>query len=227
MVTDRRFYLGIMLALFAIVAGLFVWSYVYRSQTHFPSGTNPILSEPKPAPPTPILPPVRTSDPVRGSTDRNAVTIVEFADYSDVTSRAIEQSIQNVLRDQQIPTRLIWRDLPTPSDQPIGMTAAIAARCAGDQGKFWEMHDAIFQSTRLDLDALKLIAKQLYLDGGRFETCIVSGPHLMEMQREMAVLAAAHIDTAPTIFVSSTAYTGYLSADQLILALWKAQRAGQ
>jgi len=71
--------------------------------------------------------------------------------------------------------RLVYRDYPLPNhgDAP---KAAEAAHCAGDQGKYWEMHGQLFANQgKLKVEDLKAHARQIGLDGAKFDQCLESG----------------------------------------------------
>src|SRR5713226_4127786 len=72
--------------------------------------------------------------------------------------------------------RLVFRDFPIPNLHPLAPKAHEAARCAAEQGKFWEYHDVLFErSPRLAPADLKAYARELKLDGEAFDKCFDSG----------------------------------------------------
>jgi len=82
--------------------------------------------------------------PVRGSTPSWA-TLVEFGDFECPYCGAQEPILRQLLADHP-EVELVWKNLPLTSVHPHALAAAIAAECAVDQGRFWEMHDAIYQN---------------------------------------------------------------------------------
>ncbi|HTP53171.1 MAG TPA: thioredoxin domain-containing protein [Anaeromyxobacteraceae bacterium] len=87
-------------------------------------------------------PPVTSDAWVRGPSDA-WVTLVEFADYECPFCAAAEPTLEQLLQLYPGEVRLVFKNFPL-SIHPHAPAAAIAAECAGEQGKFWEMHDAIF-----------------------------------------------------------------------------------
>ena len=82
--------------------------------------------------------------PIRGS--KNAlVTIVEFSDYQCPFCGRVETTLNKILKEYKGQVRVVWRDLPLPF-HPCAKPAAIAARAAGQQGKYWQMHDKLFEN---------------------------------------------------------------------------------
>jgi len=87
---------------------------------------------------------IRTgSNPVRGDS-KASVTIVEFSDYQCSYCARSESTISQVLQQYQGKVKLYYRDFPLTNIHPFSEAAAEASRCAGEQGKFWEYHDMLF-----------------------------------------------------------------------------------
>ena len=209
----HRFLLWAVLGCFVLIAGVFIWSQVYEAQTHFLAGTHPRIDAPKTASPT--LPPLHPSDPSRGSKDTHAITIVEFADYDCLYCRLIQSELASAIQASKQPVRFIWRDLPIPNGRPDGLVAALAARCAGDQGKFWDLHDKLFQLTTLDLASIKNAAQTLSLEMGAFNSCITSGKYLSAIEQDVQDAKAHNINAAPTLFIGTDVISGYADANEL------------
>jgi len=105
--------------------------------------------------------------------DANApVTLVYFTDYYCTFCRKFEQTVLPDLRDQLVKSgrlRIVMRDLPLRYGSA---EAAQAARCAGEQGKYWEFHDALFSAQNfLATSLLPRIAVLVGLDSARFRDC--------------------------------------------------------
>ena len=109
--------------------------------------------------------------PQRGG-DNAAVTIVEYSDYQCPYCRAVESSLRRVLKKYGDQVRLVYMDFPLGFHQHA-MEAAIAARCADEQGQFWSYHDALIENpSGLSTVALKTTAAQLGLDPVSFDACL-------------------------------------------------------
>ena len=120
--------------------------------------------------------------PQRGS-DNAAVTIIEYSDFQCPFCRRAEASIRQVLKKYGDQVRLVYMDFPLSSHR-YAMDAAIAARCADEQGQFWAYHDALFENpSALAMPGLKNTAEQLGLDPLTFDRC------LEERKYENAILA--------------------------------------
>jgi protein-disulfide isomerase len=105
------------------------------------------------------------------------ITIVEFSDYQCPYCSKAEATVKDLLELEKYKgkLRLVYRDYPLPSHN-LAPKAAEAGHCAGDQGKYWEMHDRLFAAApKLELTDLKAYARELKLDEGRFTKCLDSG----------------------------------------------------
>jgi protein-disulfide isomerase len=80
--------------------------------------------------------------------------------------------------------RFLYRDYPRDPDGPA-MTAAIAARCAGDQGRYWDMHDRLFAG-RIEMDVLQAHARTIGLNQPAFAACLRDAPHRQAILQDKA-----------------------------------------
>ncbi len=112
--------------------------------------------------------------------EKNAkVTMIEFSDYQcPFCGRYFNQTLTQVM-DEYVKTgkvRYVFRDFPLESIHPLALKAAEGAHCAGEQGKYWEMHDRLFKNQQaLDAKELAGHALVLGLDVPKFQQCLDSG----------------------------------------------------
>jgi protein-disulfide isomerase len=96
------------------------------------------------------------------------VTVVVFDDYTCSTCAIFEQDLKDVLQIYPEEVKLVIKHYPN-SDYRIATEAAVAARAAHAQGKFWEFHQSLFKKqTSLDDNRIEIIARQLGLDMEKF-----------------------------------------------------------
>jgi protein-disulfide isomerase len=102
------------------------------------------------------------------------------------------------------------------SIHPLAAKAAIAAECAGQQGKFWEYADALFENQE-QINAKRFLhdlAERLNLDSSQFASC--QNSDMSGLVREESQKASAlEIDATPTLFIGGKRYTGLLTLDEL------------
>jgi len=117
---------------------------------------------------------------IRGRADA-PITLIEYSDFTCGYCAKFFQETWPRLQAKYIETgkvRFVYRDYPR-SDQGVGVEAAVAARCAGDQGRYWPMHDRLFSERgRLDSGAFKGYAKAIGLDQMAFGKCFDERRHL-------------------------------------------------
>lgn len=112
--------------------------------------------------------------------DKDArITMVEFSDFQcPYCGRYANQTLTKVL-DEYVKTgkvRYVFRNFPIEQIHPLALKAAEAARCASEQGKFWEAHDRFFKNQQaLDVKEMQSHAAAIGLDAREFEQCIESG----------------------------------------------------
>lgn len=116
--------------------------------------------------------------PSRGRADAPLV-LVEFSDYEcPFCIRHFQQTMPELDREY-ISTgklRYVFMDYPIDQLHPAALKAHEAARCGGEQGKFWEIHERLFSPAGTHgLDRLKALATEVGLDRGQFDTCLDSG----------------------------------------------------
>ncbi|MBV8544433.1 MAG: thioredoxin domain-containing protein [Acidobacteria bacterium] len=119
----------------------------------------------------PRLPVEAGSGPVRGPATA-PVTIVEYSDFECPYCGRASATVAEVLKKYPTQVRLVFHHFPLPIHRSAQL-AAKAASCAGEQGKFWEMHDMLFlNQSKLTAPDLVVHANSIGLDGARFTRCM-------------------------------------------------------
>ena len=114
-------------------------------------------------------------EPFRGS-EKARVTIVKFEDYQCPFCKQVQPTFNELLSRYNGKIRLVHKDLPLESLHPQARQAAEAARCAYEQGKFWEYHDNLYaHSPKASADNLKSYAKDVGLNVDSFDRCVRAG----------------------------------------------------
>jgi protein-disulfide isomerase len=136
------------------------------------------------------------------------VTLIEFTDYQcPFCGRHARDAFPQIDREyiETGKVKYILRDAPIESIHAQAFKAAEAARCAGEQDKYWEMHDRLFANQNsLGRDDLTLHAKAVGLDVKVFEDCIDSGKEAARIRKDLADSQAAGITGTPTFFLGMT-----------------------
>jgi protein-disulfide isomerase len=109
---------------------------------------------------------------------------------------------------------MVWHDFPWFGEE--SRTAAQAARCAGEQSRFWEYHAHLYERQRganrgaFSPDNLRAFASELPLDASAFGACLEQGADLPEIQREFAAARTAGITATPTFEINGQRVAGAL-----------------
>jgi protein-disulfide isomerase len=147
------------------------------------------------------------SAPSRGN-PKAPVTIVEFSDFQCpycVRARPTVSRVREVYGDQ---VRFVFRHFPLDFHAQA-QKAGEAAACAGDQGKFWEMHDLLWQNTaKLQVADLKAHAATLGLDGAAFAQCLDSGRFDGLVEGDLAAGQGYGVSGTPAFFVNGRPLVG-------------------
>lgn len=159
--------------------------------------------------------------------EKPALTIIEFSDYECPHCRAAHKSIRLIAGKLADQVRLVHRHLPLDMachpgiDRPFHARACLfaeAAECAGLQGRFWEMNDALFSMQERvkakDMDPVDL-AVRLGLDRRRFKHCLESHEAAPRVQADLRESMERRLDGTPTFIVGEKVFLGRLSEADL------------
>ncbi len=151
--------------------------------------------------------PVGPTDPIRGP-KTSPVEIVEFSDFQCPFCGRVTPVLKQVMDTYGDRVHLVFKDFPLPNhaDAP---KAAEAARCAGEQQKYWEMHDQLFANQQaLKVDALKQYAAKLGLDTTKFNECLDSGRYAAVIGNTAAEGQRIGIGSTPSLFINGRLLVG-------------------
>jgi protein-disulfide isomerase len=154
--------------------------------------------------------PTTENDEVRGN-PYAPVKIIAFSDYECDYCKDAEQTINSLLSLYPDQVSFVFRDFPISGIHVYAEKAAEASECAGEQGKFWEMHDKLFENQNaLTIQDLKQYAADLGLDTAAFNTCLDSGSMNQEVVSDRTDGLNAGVEGAPTFFINGKKLVGAL-----------------
>ncbi len=152
--------------------------------------------------------------PVRGASDA-WVTVVEFADFQCPYCGQAEPVLAQALATYGADLRLVFKHFPL-SFHERAIPAAIAAECARDQDRFWQMHDQLFaHQGALDDASLLSYAEQIGLDVGVWQACLGTQAPKDRIGADLALGASLGIGGTPTFAVNGVPVVGAVPFDQL------------
>jgi len=142
------------------------------------------------------------ASPVKGPADA-PVTIVEFSDFQCPPCGESRALIKQVLATYPKDVKLVYKTLPLASIHPNAVGAAKAAVAAGKQGKFWEMHDVLYENQdALDADKLPDYAARIGLDVERWKRDAASSEVQQQISADIREARDNGIDSTPTFIVN-------------------------
>lgn len=148
--------------------------------------------------------------PVRGPANAR-VTLVEFSDFQCPFCIAATPQIDELLKAYPSQVKLVFMQFPLDQHAQAGI-AAMAALAAHKQGKFWEMHDALFaQRGHLSPRGILTLAAGIGLDMKRFQADVNSPDIQRAVNREMSTGENIGVDSTPTLFVDGQRFNGPLT----------------
>jgi protein-disulfide isomerase len=165
---------------------------------------------------------------VRGP-DNAALTVIEYGDFQCPYCARAHLALTELgedLGEELGGIRLVFRHLPLVDFHPLAEHAAEAAEAAAAQGKFWDMHDALFeeQDEIGDEQDLQDLAESLGLDGARFRADIEGGQYRARVQADRVRAARDGAHRTPTFFINGVLHQGDSDFDSLERALSAARK---
>src|SRR6266404_6144446 len=133
------------------------------------------------------------------------VMIVEFSDYQCPYCHQVEPTVKEVLTKYGDKVSLSYRDFPLTQIHAQALIAAVASRCAEEQGKFWEYHDQLFTASKLEKDSLIEYARNLKLDDKQFESCLTSEKYKADIDKDAQEGKKAGVTGTPGFFINGVA----------------------
>jgi protein-disulfide isomerase len=137
------------------------------------------------------------------------IQIVEFSDFHCPFCKRVEPTIAEVLKKYDGKIRFVYKDFPLDSLHPQARAAAEAARCAGEQGKYWEFHGKVYAGAP-DASAatMQAYAKDVGLDATTFESCRSNRKYQAQVQADAAEGTKLGVNGTPGFFINGRFLSG-------------------
>ncbi len=144
------------------------------------------------------------------------VTLVEFSDFQCPYCARMQPALKQVKDTYGEKVRLVFRQFPLNSIHPQAQKAAEASLCANDQGRFWEMHDKLFETdTSLKPDDIRERATSLELNLEEFNQCMDSGKYAATVQQDVLDGVKAGVTGTPALFINGLSFSGSRSFEEI------------
>lgn len=134
-----------------------------------------------------------------------AIIVQEYSDFQCPACKAAAPEVKRLVETYGDSVRFEYHHYPLTQRHANAFSAALASECANDQGKFWEMHDKIFEKQdQLTKGNLKSMAGELGLDQPSFDACLDSRAHTDTVNADMERGNQLGVSGTPTFFVNGT-----------------------
>jgi protein-disulfide isomerase len=161
-------------------------------------------------------------DHIQGPADA-AVTLVEYGDYECPYCGAAYPIVKEVKAQMGEKLRFVFRNFPITTSHPHAEQAAEAAEAAGTQGKFWEMHDLLYENQRrLGDDDLRSYAAQLGLDLESFGSDLAEHVHAARVREDFMSGVRSGVNGTPTFYINGIRHDDSYELETLLAALEQA-----
>jgi protein-disulfide isomerase len=162
---------------------------------------------------------ISPSDHVRGS-PQATVTLIGYGDFSNPDCTQTYLTVKKIQKKMGSRLRYIFRSFPEPRKFADSEETAEAAECASDQGKFWEMHDRIFEQHCSSGEfQLARCAKELGLDVRQFRRGMQDHVHLAKVRAGRRAGVRRGVIQAPTFFINSRRHESSFGLKTLLPAV--------
>jgi protein-disulfide isomerase len=147
-------------------------------------------------------------DPAKGPAEA-PVMLVEFSDFQCPFCARVGPALKRVEDTYGDKVRIVFKDFPLLQIHPNAAKAAEAGACAADQGKFWPLHDKMFENqAKLAVPDLKQHAKDAGLDASAFDQCLDSGQKSAEWNQDLKDGESYGVNATPSVFVNGRLVAG-------------------
>jgi protein-disulfide isomerase len=139
--------------------------------------------------------------------------IVEFSDFACPYCKASHEAVREMGLKYKNDIKIIYRDFLGHNNS---LDLALAGRCAGEQNKFWAMHDKLFlNQDDISLSSLPILAQQIGVSTSTFNNCLKSQKYLAHIQADMAAAEKMKVTATPTWIINGYLVKGTLDRDGL------------
>jgi protein-disulfide isomerase len=151
------------------------------------------------------------------------VTLVEYGDYECPYCGAAYPIVKELQARLGEKLRFVFRNFPITTSHPHAQQAAEAAEAAASQGRFWEMHDVLYENQkRLRDPDLRAYAEQLGLDREKFDEDLAEHVHAARIREDFMSGVRSGVNGTPTFYINGSRHDDSYEADTLLAALQRA-----
>jgi len=148
------------------------------------------------------------------------VTLVEYGDYECPYCGDAHSLVTSIIRNMGSTLLFVFRNMPFNEVHPYAQFAAEAAEAAAAQGKFWDMHDAIYEhQSEFGSALVNKLARRLGLDMPRFDADMQTRQFRMRVKNDFMGGMRSGVASTPAFFINGKRYEGSVDERSLLIAL--------
>ena len=160
--------------------------------------------------------PVSSSDHIQGD-DKAPITLVEYGDYQCPYCGAAYPIVKRVQKHFGKKLSLVFRNFPLVQAHPMAQSAAETAEFAAAHGKFWEMHDAIYENQRsLSVEFLAELAEGLGLSGAALAKALETQQYAEKVRADFMSGVRSGVNGTPTFFINGHRHDAAFDYEDLV-----------
>lgn len=154
--------------------------------------------------------PIGDKDHVQGNLDTAKIVLVEYGDYQCPHCKHAFPLVKKFVEEYGDDIAFVFRNFPLTDSHEFAMSAATIAEASGNQGKFWEMHDLIYENQdQLSNEMLKECVKNLQLDFNKIENDINTGDIQDKIENDFEGGVRSGVNGTPSFFVNDQKWEDY------------------
>jgi len=163
-----------------------------------------------------LRPEVSKEDHMQGNVNA-AIELVEYGDYECPYCGQAYGYIKKIQKKFGNDLKFVFRNFPLYNMHPHAMHAAIAAEVAGEYGKFWEMHDILFENQNyLEDRNLLSYAEQLDIDSQKFEAAFKDSKYVEKIEDDLESGLRSGVNGTPSFFVNGQKFNGDYRSEEFL-----------
>lgn len=153
--------------------------------------------------------PIGSKDHIQGNLNTAKIVLVEYGDYQCPYCRQAFSLIKRFIEENKDNVAFVFRNFPSTDNHKYTTAAATIAEAAGKEGKFWEMHELIYNQNILNDEVLKECASVLQLDINKIETNAKTSEIQNKIKWDLEGGIRSGITTTPSFFVNNQKWEDY------------------
>jgi protein-disulfide isomerase len=163
--------------------------------------------------------PVTQHDHIRGPIDA-AITLVEYGDFQCPVCGAAHPIVEAVRAHFRHQMRFVFRHFPLTQMHPMAQPAAESAECADSHGRFWEMHDGIYENQdQLSLPLLFTLGDAVGISEEELRDALTKGEYEAKVKADFVGGVRSGVNGTPTFFINGERHDGLLEFDDFVAAV--------